>query len=388
MMTPRAKASLIKVLLLALALAVAGQAAMRDRAAQAQTVQTVQQIPGTSGLSGIACPSVDTCYAVGSLELGGALSLERSDIPDSTGVLVTLSSGSVTNVRSVDGTLDLASIACDGPSSCYATATPRSDPRGTVILPIVNGAPGDAVDLSGYRLSGKGLVCPGGRVCLALAITDAGDSVLLLLQQGRPVRSYPFPEGFDLGGFSPGAAIFACPASVLCYVLVNPARGGLQYQVLRANGTDFVSLSSLPNGFIPQSLVCANLASCYAFGELYDANGSGINFIEAQISAGNLRFFRPISATQILGGDCSQNGSCVAVGQRSRSALIGNFTADSFGNVNLVADLPAEPLTAIACPGQTTCYAAGGFPGFDITPSAALPSGIGVIVTIDAGAGG
>jgi hypothetical protein len=120
------------------------------------------------GFSAIACPSSDICYAVG--YAGGPASTNRGQ---GTGGYVAVMDGQPGPIEIVDGAGPFSAIACPTSNTCFALGSLHAPPVGTpsgppsaAVVPIRDGAAGDviAADFPSL-LSGD---CPNSQICYAV----------------------------------------------------------------------------------------------------------------------------------------------------------------------------------------------------------------------------
>lgn len=125
-------------------------------------ISSATAVPGADDLLGVACPTEDTCVAVGSTFLPGGIAV---------GVVVVVRDGVPGPVQQVPGTVTLYGVACTASTSCIAVG--QGVGAGAVVA-ITDGAPARPERVAGTSLLTR-IRCSQGQ-CLAVGRSDSGRS--------------------------------------------------------------------------------------------------------------------------------------------------------------------------------------------------------------------
>jgi hypothetical protein len=387
-------AMVMMVLLGVIALGVAVPSAGRAATVQPPTIGATQTVAAAATLTAVACPTSSTCYAVGT-----GTDADGND----DGVVVTISNGVPGASVPVPGggatELGLSGISCPTVTTCYAVGS-ELDPvattdSGAEVVTISSGNPAAAVPApptsadESYALLND-IACISASSCLAVGEeTNAEGSIATgassLITGGAPGTLVQDSAVESLNGVWCQSTSCQAGASV-----GDSAQGG-------TNGA-LVALSSAGAPGAPQTLTslagvglgtCPPAAtttastplSCLVLGYTgADADDEVLLPVASQ-TAGTAA-----QAPDLLALGCATSVSCVGVGATDDGTAVATAIADgTAGSPVGDADTNVDGLDAVACATATSCIAVG--VGDDNAEGVVVPITLPV-VALPPGAGG
>lgn len=330
---------------------------------RAATVGSPVTIAGVTALTGIACPSADVCYAVGST---GYTTLAK-------GVVVTLTDGSAGNPTVVAGTNELDGIACATTELCYLVGIvgSRSTTPGSsegVLVPLTNGEAGAVQTVDGAAEL-AGVACTTPDTCYAVggtadALSSQGAVVPVTNGQAGPVQT--IDGTFGLGPIT-------CPTSDTCYVAGSslPTPGYPETAIVML--TDGIPGSPQTEMLtdVPLGIACATSELCFAATGGTDNSGYSIAVVVPIVNGvlGDPQTLPKPQGGFLTSIVCPTNDTCYGFGygpyQRQLTAIfmplaVGDAGAASIQQMGDPEDLEnVDSLSSAACPTSDTCYAVG-----------------------------
>lgn len=234
-----------------------------------------------------------------------------------------------------------------------------------------------AVPVPGGRfLHLRSVACGSASSCVAVGdYTDSsgdGEGLLATLSGTTwKAATAPLPPGASPSG---SLSSVACASASSC-VAVGTYSGGALLETL--SGTTWTptvapvpaTAAASPNATL-SSVSCASAASCVAVGQYTDSSGNYQGLIDVLSGTTWKPVSAPVPAGVTSGGDltsvaCASATSCTAVGDHLVVTLSGTTWTST------VAPLPADAfrsdstalLAAVACRSESSCVAAGSYPG-------------------------
>jgi len=175
----------------------------------------------------IACPSANTCYAVGQTPPDPNYPDPIFGDPLNLGVVVPIVGGVVGTPQLVPTAFTLYSVGCASPTTCYGVG-PSNDIFNTVplLVPIVNGIPRTPVPMSASDVI-TGISCMTAAICEAVGFNNQeGGGVVVPVINGVPGASQPATGTNGLQGV-------ACSVSnCVAFGGFNPPAGGATIAVV------------------------------------------------------------------------------------------------------------------------------------------------------------
>lgn len=308
-----------------------------------------QVFPGVD-LTSLACASPTSCFAVG-----------RSN---DEGVLMPVTNGVVGPLQAVPGTRILYDVACASATSCVATGVyffpPDPDelpPSTAVVVPITDGIAGPPQSVPGAGVLAD-VVCPSATSCFATGRTGAttdNQGVLVPITNGVAGPAQVV-AGTDY------LVDIACPSPSTCVAVGgspsftgNPIDG---FVVAITDGTAGPAQFISPD-VVLWSIACTDASHCVAVG----ADIPGSEGVVVAIDDGVAGPYQAVPGTGLLSSVACSTTSCVAVGS-SNSFNFGAIVPIS-GGVPGSAQYAggAGGLGELAC-GAESCMVVGGDPSF------------------------
>lgn len=308
-----------------------------NRAARAGQASGSSARPAQSSVEprAIACTSVTACVVVGW-----------------EGRILTTADGGRHWARRVSGTTrNLLSVACPGPTVCYAVGGVFSSPPPrwqNVILVSVDGGLSWRHPPSrppfGPALAAVNLTCPDVRTCLISNLNFAGPSAILRTRNGgKTWTTIDAPVGHYLGDVT-------CPTSTVCYGI-----NGHTGQAMRSTngGTTWEDRATIPaaSSEIIEAIFCSGANTCVATSSYCCSEGThgGISFSQDGAHTWTLlHHWETLAAYHVV---------CLDLRLCYLSTTGGILRTRDGGRTWSFHDVPAaaESLT-ISCPSRETCY--------------------------------
>jgi hypothetical protein len=328
----------------------------------AWTLLASSNAPGAaqSRLAGVACVNASLCFAVGSAVTGGSFKTLIERWNGSSWAVVASPNPAGAHFPDLNG------VACASATSCFAVGSTGTSPERTLVEHW-NGAAWSisaSANPSGSAQSYlTGVSCPSASSCFASGSSDTSPATTLIEHWNGSAWSIvasPEPAGVEsvfLGGV-------ACPSTASCFAVgYSQTASTVQTLVERWNGAAWTIVASVnPVGGQTNELVgvaCGGASSCFAVGSTDGATmiqrfGGTSWTVSGTAKAGDLR-----------GVACASAPSCEAVGAAATGTVPGLIDRWN-GSGWAVAGHPSPTatdatLTAVACPGATTCFGVGHF---------------------------
>jgi hypothetical protein len=294
-----------------------------ENANQPVIVPITNGIPGTAqivpvpanegaALSGVACePTTTTCIAV-----GGSNLVQPLVVP-----IVNGTAGSPESLSS--DAYELSDIACTSSTECVAVgSTPfvsYSSPAPGVVVPVTNGAPGTAEEVSDGGLGDvlfDGIACLSATECVATAV----DQVPYENQGQLSLES--FGADVVISGGTPGSLVVdqnlqairrgTCPTSTSCLFAAQNSAGASSLVSINATGSPSAPQTVPGAGQDAADVVCPLSSSACGFMSTGSSGGTPTSYV-APVSNGV-----PGASVTVQGGfalnsiTCPTTTSCVA----------------------------------------------------------------------------
>jgi pimeloyl-ACP methyl ester carboxylesterase len=323
---------------------------------------------GTGELLGVACPTANTCYAVGDSVTGENATMAVVTITD--GVPGTPQAVPPGNFGITNGSLE--GVACASATTCYAVGAGDvgTEQRGIgMVVPITDGVPGNPDVVGQYGEILLNAACPTSSTCYAVGGDDVGspnndDPEVVTITDGNVGAQYV--SGMEnIIGIECSTAITclgegesSVPSSPYDSVgSVVPITDGVAGTVQEPADADFLDAGA-----------CPTASTCEVVGEDSN-NGSSAVWTFTDGVAGN-----PQGVAQSNGGNdyfsvgCTSSSACAAVGYQDTGANsylgVVPITNGVPGTPEATSSSPGE-LAGVACPPtalestSTTCEAVG-----------------------------
>ncbi len=330
------------------------------------------EIPEPLSPFDVVCPSPSVCIVLGFN-------------PASNATLTVLTDG-IPGPTQVIPDVDLKSLACVSPTSCFAVGSRRSTFEG-ILLPLTNGVVGPLQAVPGTRIL-YGVACGSATSCVAVGLDFAGSfppgtAVVVPITDGIAGPPQHLPDAMVL-------RYVTCPSATSCFALgrTNDVQGvlvpithGVAGPTQVVAGTDYLN-----------AIACPSPSTCVVAGGLNFATGGFVVTVTGGTAGPAQRIAPNLSLDSIA---CTDTSHCVAVG----------YGSDGSGGVVAVVDGVAGPYQAVpgvgflggvAC--STSCVAVGSDSSFNfdaIVPisggvpgSAQYTGGASVLWQLACGAGG
>jgi hypothetical protein len=300
----------------------------------------VQANSGAS-LTGVACePTTTTCIAVGESDGGTVQPLVVQIVNGTAG-----SPESLTN-----DSYGLNDIACTSSTACVAVgSTPfvsYSSPAPGVVVPLTNGTPGPAEEVSDGGLGDvifDGIACMSAAECVATAV----DQVPYENQGQLSLES--FGADVVISGATPGSLILdqdlegiwrgTCPTSTSCLFASNNNAGASSLVSIDAAGSPSTPQTVPGAGQRPEDVVCPLSSSACGFTSSGVSGGMPTSYI-APVSNGV-----PGASVAVQGGFTLLRVACPT----TTSCLAGAYKGEGPTAVGAVATL-SPPTTSVTVP--------------------------------------
>ncbi len=316
---------------------------------------TREQIPASvKSLSALACPSLDTCYAVGGNGMSGG------------GYIAATHDGGATWVRQQLSHLNepnLSDIACPSTTTCYASSLNNAPAISGVTSQLIVTTDGGTTWVDRGMLSGVGSIllagCPTVTTCYAFGPANSMPVVLVTHDRGATWERRVVQNVSGINSMS-------CPQVKTCYAVGGDSffssfSGGtwksVSLLVATYNGGRTWKQLKLPSGNTPGKVICTSVTTCYVALDIGP-------FKQAQIVAttnggATWRQYKPPG-----GNGYHESISCPAISQCYALVSGGSSAPRFFVTIDSGARwaLRGEPsrsgiLLSLACPGVSTCYA-------------------------------
>ena len=344
--------------------------------ASAGPAWTVASSPNPAGsvtavLNGVSCPSVNSCFGVGSSTvLGTTKALGEHWNGHNWAIVATPNPSTATSTR-------LNAISCPSTTSCFAVGSyaegtlqknlaERWNGSSWSILPIQNP--------TGHTGSGlSGVSCPSARSCFAVGAYSFGLSTV------RTLAAHWNGALWNLVG-SPNISVsnatflnaVSCPSLKSCFAVGNSTiNSSARSLVEHWNGSLWGAMQNpAPSGATGSALngvSCPSPKSCFAVGSSIVAaqnhnlaqhwNGSGWSFNGAPTGSG-------ASSSTLSGVSCPTTQSCFAVGSFTKAgaakSLVDHWNGSAWGS--MASPNPGtlfNHLYSVSCAAKTSCFAVG-----------------------------
>jgi hypothetical protein len=309
-------------------------------------------------LYSVACPAVDSCYAVGSRSTSGGMKglVEHWDGAAWTTMSNPLPAGSY---------VTYFGVSCASNVSCMAVGQ-----RGRYVSGGDHrffAARWDGVTWSAATFAGntKGTLtsvsCPSATTCFAAGFSDPNFRGVIKKWNGSGWSTMPLPAG------SVFLNAISCRSVSFCFVV---GRGSSQVDArlaLRWNGTKW-SMTKTPGNTGDQTALnavsCASTKLCVAAGSGY--KGSGLKLVANRWNGTSWSSSTPVNpsgpSANLLGMSCPTTTGCVAVGIRTGSgpkALIERTNGSTWSIMTSPNPPNGVELFGVSCPNPTHCIAVG-----------------------------
>jgi phosphatidylinositol-3-phosphatase len=262
--------------------------------------------------------------------------VEVGENADGQGVVATSALGSV----AVPGTSNLESVSCTSPSRCYAVGLATANSDEGVLVTITNGQPTTVKTLPAwYGL--YGISCPAATTCEAVGYdtADIADAVTTIT---NGVAAAPAP----VTGGGEWLNAISCPTATDCY-----AAGLVNYIpsiVPIVNGTPGAPVT-VPGAWYVNGIDCTSAGNCVVVGENSTQEG-----IVSTLAGGKAGTTQNVAGTEYLYGvGCTQGAGCVLAGASQVGATgysHGVLAQDVNGAVGGLRDLAnTNGLGQVAC---------------------------------------
>ncbi|MHB8220219.1 MAG: WD40/YVTN/BNR-like repeat-containing protein [Acidimicrobiales bacterium] len=328
--------------------------------------------PGSGFLTAVACGSPRDCWAVGEPPAG---SLTAPAGATTVVIDATADGGRTWHAQkvAVPGPTSLTAIACSGTGNCMAvgSADVNGTAVGTVLVTTDGGRVWSSVGPPPGSVDVSAVACAAADQCLVLASGGAGWWSASTADGGQAwQRTGSLPTGFA------GADSLSCTGPTQCvtvgYAAKAPGQGTGAAAVTDDGGTSW-SAASIPTGTgLLHGVDCPTLLSCIAVGTAATAT-SDITQAKGQLLTSTdgghtwTALPTPIGVDDAFSIACPTTTSCIAVGTRWTSSSPPTPTGGVVVSTDAGTSWADPPLrylpsglTAVACPGVTTCVAAGG----------------------------
>jgi hypothetical protein len=308
-------------------------------------VASTLTVRGIGVLYGIACPTSNTCEAVG------------ATAPNGEGAVVSLSGGHAGPVQLVQGTKAVTAVACASATSCTAVGVGAGH---GVLVTLESGKPPAAqtvLAVSAFEaMSCAGGECVGGGRSLATGALASGPTAVLTL-----------PGTTSINGV-------ACTGPAICEAIASTSNGKTNDVVVSVTGAKPNPLQVVPPATSTfTGISCHGADTCLIVGRGATAHRGRVT---EQAVVASLHSGTPGTAVAVPGSgtlalssvSCPATGSCVAVGTTTsggtRPVSHGASVVISQGKPGPVTAISGQSLqlNAVSCPSPTLCWAAGANP--------------------------
>ena len=298
---------------------------------------TIQPVPGAQHLTGVVCLSATTCEVVG------------TNSSADQGVVVPIVNGAPGNAQVVPGTGFLRGAACASASACVAVGQNSSYVSG-VVVPIVNGTAGSVQQVPGTA-NLTNVACTGTTTCEAVGVSSGvpGQGLVVPIANGTAGSAQVVPGAFNLLGI-------ACPSATTCEAVgTSPGTPSHGVVVPIVNGTPGSPVAVSGTGAL-YGMACPTVTTCEAVG----TSPTGTQGVVVPIVNGTPGSVQVVpSAVGLVGVACQSVTTCEAVG--SKSSLTQGVLVPIINGVPGTAQVVPGTmyLWGVACPSASTCEAAG-----------------------------
>lgn len=307
---------------------------------------TVAVVPGTTLLTGIACSSGTTCVATGQ---AGA---------QNTGVVVPITNGSPGSAQPVSGTNELYGAACASSTTCYAVGVGNFASDG-MLVPITGGTAGSALDITGTGFL-RGIACASPTFCVAGGWQNGNYNngagrigVIVPITDGTPGGAQQLSGALDVLGV-------ACPTSTTCIGVGTAAEspGTIASIVVTITNGAAGAIQTI-SGVQLDAVACTTSTDCYAVGGTGSGNAGG-GAVVVPITSGSAGGVEQAPGiTTLAGVTCPAASTCEAAGWWTAATEAG-VTSITGGVPSAALPTPAVfQLYGVACPSDASCMAAG-----------------------------
>ncbi len=350
---------------------------------------TVKPLPSGYAGAAIACPSATTCYATNvtnylsglavTTNEGSTWSVENYSFPASVNSLscpttsecyasggnwvaiITNAGSSVSYPQLPTGTGSLMGITCPTLSSCYALEGFYNNPQEGVLYTSDGGTSWALSLLPGINAFSD-IACPTVFNCYAVS-TSLNGTIYMTADAGSTWTTASPPPGN-----APLSAI-SCPAVSDCYAVGNILASNNATMVKTTNsGTTWtaVTLPKVTPSLSLYAISCPTVSDCYAVGEKNTAPSSSppaTILITTNGGASWTMSNLPMTFLQGVDNPYPMLGSAASISCPSATecliAASGFLAKTSNGGTTWVTSSAPISISALTCPTNSNCYAAG-----------------------------
>ncbi len=318
----------------------------------------VAAVPGDSGavvasssvdaLLGVACPSADTCFAVGGFA--------KPTVERWNGTAWVIQA--TPNLPVAGSQADLAGIACPGRQLCVAVGTAGSGigPGSTIVIERWNGLVWKLDSASPPAgASGGGLTsvaCSAATACMAVGAVFVGGYTVPIAEHWDGTRwtaqALPLPPASANGWVQS----VACPSTTQCFAVGNPPGDPVDKVVEHWNGTSWTRATPPSGSYLTlYSIACPSTTTCVVVA----SNGGPV----AEHWNGTSWLARPLPG----GGQavtCLSPTNCTSVGGMQTPQLAAHWNGKKWAaQLNTITSASGAGLSAVACINVSNCNAVG-----------------------------